>query len=391
MIAYNKIWLANVRLQDEVEIDIQQGNITPAEFKAIQTKYPVGFYTPNLFVRVGLFILTCVIVSFAGGFITMIAESMNLHVFENFGYFLFLGVLSYIGLELMVKSQNHHRSGVDDALLFISAGQFITGFVFLLARMDGNFNYMALSGIIFLICLCLTIRFNDMLTAAVGCFSFFAFIFFTWIKIVPAGLSTAPFIMMLVSGGMYWMASSYSSRKEFINYDNSLVIAQVVSLLALYTSGNYYIIQTLSTEMMGKTGPVPFGMIFWAWTILMPFFYIIWGIRSKDAILLRTGLVLIAPAVLTFRNYYHILPSDVMFTIAGAIVLAFVYGVMKYLKTPKHGFTYAEPDKVNSLDHLKVESLIVAETFSHAPAAPANDNLKFGGGDFGGGGSSGGF
>jgi hypothetical protein len=46
---------------------------------------------------------------------------------------------------------------------------------------------------------------------------------------------------------------------------------------------------------------------------------------------------------------------------------------------------------VNLADHLKVESLIVAETFSHAPAAPTNDNVKFGGGDFGGGGSSGGF
>jgi uncharacterized membrane protein YgcG len=327
--------------------------------------------------------------SFGDGLLSLMASSGN--IVTSFGWFFFLGLLSYGGLELMVNAQYHYRSGVDDALLFISGCLFAFGFGIMLSGNNYGTHYLPLSGLIFLLTLGLTIRFADMLAAAVCCISFFAFIFFIWIKIIPAGLSTAPFIMMLVSGGMYWMASGYSSRKEFINYNNSLVIAQVVSLAALYTSGNYYIIQTLSAEMMGKTGPVPFGMLFWAWTILMPFFYIIWGIRSKDAILLRTGLVLIAPAVLTFRNYYHILPSDVMFTIAGAIVLAFVYGVMKYLKTPKHGFTYAEPDKVNSLDHLKVESLIVAETFSHAPAAPANDNVKFGGGDFGGGGSSGGF
>jgi len=43
------------------------------------------------------------------------------------------------------------------------------------------------------------------------------------------------------------------------------------------------------------------------------------------------------------------------------------------------------------MDHLKIESLIIAETFSQTPQAPANEGVKFGGGDFGGGGSSGGF
>jgi len=80
-----------------------------------------------------------------------------------------------------------------------------------------------------------------------------------------------------------------------------------------------------------------------------------------------------------------------MLAIAGIVLLAIVYTIMKYLKTPKHGFTCAEPSEVNALDHLKIESLIVAETFSHTPTASANDGVKFGGGDFGGGGSSGGF
>ncbi|MDP9080439.1 MAG: hypothetical protein M3O71_23700 [Bacteroidota bacterium] len=388
MIAYNKIWLANLRLQDEVEIDVQQGNITPDEFIAIQTKYLVGFYTPNLFVRIGLFLLTCVIVLFGDGMLSLMAASG--HIVDGFGWLFFLGLLSYAGLEIIVNNNNHYRSGVDDASLFITQCLFIAGFAIMLSKNDGDSHYLSLSGLIFLLTLYFSIRFTDMLSAAIACISFFAWVFFSWTKIVP-GLSTVPFVMMLVTGGVYWLAQIYGNRKELINYNTSLTIVKLVSLLAFYASGNYYIIQTLSAEMTGKTGPVPFGMIFWIWTILLPFAYIAFGIKKKNAILLRVGLLLIAAAVITFRTYYHVLPVDTALTIAGALVLGIVYGVTRYLKTPKHGFTRAEPGTINSLDHLKIESLIVAETFSHTPTAPANDGVKFGGGDFGGGGSSGDF
>ena len=177
--------------------------------------------------------------------------------------------------------------------------------------------------------------------------------------------------------------------EQFINYQNCLIVAQIVSLIVLYAAGNYYIVQTLSDELNGGSGkPIPFGIIFWTWTIILPLIYVGFGIRKKDVILLRTGLLLIAAAVITFRNYYHILPIGTALTIAGAVMLGIAYSVMKYLKTPKYGFTCAEPDDADLMDHIKVESLIVAETFSTAPAAPANDGSKFGGGDFGGGGSS---
>ena len=54
MIAYNKTWLANLRLQTAIKKELQHSNITDAEFKAIAEKYPVGFYTPGLFARMRL-------------------------------------------------------------------------------------------------------------------------------------------------------------------------------------------------------------------------------------------------------------------------------------------------------------------------------------------------
>lgn len=389
MIAYNKTWLANLRLQAQVKKDVQQGYISQAEFNAIIQRYPAGFYTPNVFVRVGLFILTCVIISFGDGLLSLMAASGN--IVTSFGWFFFLGLLSYGGLELMVNGQNYYRSGVDDALLFISGCLFSIGFGIMLSDNNYGTHYLPLSGLIFLLTLGLTIRFADMLVTAVCCISFFAFLFFVWIKIVPTGLLTAPFMMMLAAATVYWLTRKYDKHIACINYANSLVILQVVSLAALYASGNYYVIQTLSAEMMHQAGPVAFGIVFWIWTMGMPLICIAFGIKNKSVILLRMGLIMVTAAAITFRTYYHILPTDVMLTLAGVILIALVYAVIKYLKTPKHGFTYAEPDEVMLADQLKIESLIVAETFSHAPAAPANDNVKFGGGDFGGGGSSGAF
>ncbi|WP_426669964.1 hypothetical protein ACPPVU_01720 [Mucilaginibacter sp. McL0603] len=386
MIAYNKTWLANLRLQTQLKKQLNKGCITDAEFGAIQEKYPVEFYTPNLFVRIGLIILTCVIVLFGSGLLTLMT---GFDAVDKAGWYFFLGALTYIGLELIVYVKHHYRSGVDNALLFISGCMFSVGFTMMLFH---NEVALPLSLFIFIISLVLTLRFTDILMAAISCGAFFAFIFFGWMKIVPSGLNTEAFVMMLVSVGVYLAAVVSSKKSSTINYENCLVIVQVISLITLYAAGNYYVVQTLGSEFNSSniTAPkaLPFGGFFWALTILLPFIYLGLGIRKKNATLLRIGLILIAAAAITFHAYYHILPLDIMLTIVGATVLGISYAIMKYLKNPKHGFTYAEQDDSNMMDNLKVESLIVAETFAKAPAAPANDGAKFGGGDFGGGGSS---
>jgi hypothetical protein len=389
MIAYNKTWLASLKLHEALEKDLKSGSIIDAEFQTIKEKYSVDFYTPTLFARVGLFILTCIVMLFVYGLIALMVSSSN--IFSNPVFPFFLGLISYAGLEFMVNGNNHYRSGVDDALLFISGCLFCAGLMMMFTG-NNNTNYIGLTAAAFLISLFLTIRFTDMLMSAACCISFFSCVFFFWTKVTPSGTTTVPFVMMLVSAGGYWLLYALRNKLQFINYQNCFIVGLIICLVTLYAAGNYYIIQTLGDELNGTNGKaVPFGTIFWAWTIILPFVYVGFGIRKKDAILLRTGLLLIIAAVLTFRNYYHLLPTDIMLTIAGSLVLGGAYALIKYLETSKHGFTYAEPDESHLMDHLKVESLIVAETFSTAPSAPTDNGVKFGGGDFGGGGSSGSF
>ena len=193
MIAYNKVWLANMRLQAELKKDRLKGFISDAEFKGITEKYPVGFYTPGLFARIGLFILTCVVISFGDGLLTLFFAASDLSF--TFGWMFFMGLLTYGALEFMVKTRHHYRSGIDDALLFISGCLFVTGFAIMLTH--ASTDYVLLSFLIFLLNLYFSIRFADMFMTALCCFAFLSFVFFGWTKSISFGMATIPFAMML--------------------------------------------------------------------------------------------------------------------------------------------------------------------------------------------------
>ncbi len=397
MIALNKEWLSNLRIQDEAEKYRDKGFISSTEFDVIRAKYPVGFYMPNVFVRGGLFILTFFVTLMGDGLLTLIATSGGGDsVVESPGWSLFLGVISYACLEGLIAAKKHFRSGVDDALLLVTALLF-TGMVFSIAYKSGigvEYRSQWISFGVFIFTLYFTIRFVDILMAGICCGAFFATIFFFWNNVGFGGLYTAPFIIILVSAGVYWLINPLGKKAELVHYEGCLLIAQIVSLIVLYAAGNYYIVQTLGGEMspgQPANKPLPLGWFFWSWTMLMPLVYVAFGIKRKNMVLLRLGLLLVIAAVSTFRNYYHILPTDVMLIIAGALVIAVSWAFIRYLKTPKYGFIYDEPSTKTLLDHAQIESLITAQSVANIPAAPASSGSRFGGGDFGGGGSSGSF
>lgn len=391
MISYNKTWLGSLRLKEQLKRELKQGNITKEEFAAINEKYAVGFYTPNPLGRIGLFMLSIVIVVFTDALLSLMVGQAA----ERAGWYCFLSLLSYTALELIVHFKFHYRSGVDDALLVLSGIVFTGTVYYLIYGGSGSTDKLSFSEIAFLVSLWLTIRFNDMLAAAFCAGAFFAVILFGWTRTGYMGVATAPFVMMFAAAFVFLRLSYYKNKRALVNYQNSLLIAQIVSLLVFYAAGNYYVVQVLGDELKGVESSnhtaVPFGAFFWVWTTLLPLIYIGIGLLRKDKLFIRVGMVLFAAAVITYKNYYHLLPVDVEFTIAGAALLALVYGVTLYLKSPKHGFTKEDIDEDIKADEIKVESVMVGSAFSNTPTAPADNGVKFGGGDFGGGGASGGF
>lgn len=389
MIIYNKKWLANSMLVDLVEKEHEQGSLSDTELNNIKKHYPIGFYTPNLYIRVGLFIVT---VTISGGVERLLSLLFLDSGFKS-GYFLaFLtGVLNFIALLFIVKKKFHFRSGVDDALLWLSFIWIVIAFNWGLGTVQ-LYEERALSLFIFLLSRLLSLSFTDRVMALVSYLSLFAFVYFSWQKIGEFGISTLPFVLMLVSALIYWIVFRIKNQRNTTFYKKSIIVLQAISLITLYVSGNFYVVKELG-DLLNKSnnGTIAFGWFFWVWTIIIPIAYIYRGLLIKDAISLRVGLLLCIPAFLTLRHYHHSIPLEWVLILIGAITLAVSWFLTSYLKTPKHGLTYKDLSSNSLMDQLKIESLIISETSSSIGNAPTTTGTQMGGGKFGGGGASDGF
>ncbi|MES2807784.1 MAG: hypothetical protein V4619_04120 [Bacteroidota bacterium] len=395
MIIYNKTWLNNLAVHHQYETQHNAGCITNDELKTIKEQHPIGFYTPGIIIRVGMFILTCITTLFSFGLLSLMMSTT--HIVEHFGWALFLGVVTAAILEIITKEKNYYQAGINDALMWMAA-IFIAGALWWMLEPQGYGNGHAdkilVSFVILAVSLVAVLRYADMLMAAISTLAFFAFIFFLWTRFGFMGIATIPFILMIVTGLGYTLLSSIKQKIKVTYYNNCIIMAQVVSLVILYAAGNYFITDranhVLNNIPQTTKLAVMWAPFFWAWTMLVPLVYIGLGIRNKNVISLRVGLVLMAAGIYTFRTYYHIMSIELALIIAGVALLALVYLIVRYLKTPKHGFTYADIDNGDKANNINIEGLITVATFKqpHTHTGPEN---KFGGGDFGGSGSGGKF
>lgn len=348
------------------------------------------YYSPNIFIRAGLLILTFVIAVSVTGLLSLLLGSLFL---SSSFYVLFLGISSYIALELSVRKFNHYRSGVDDALLWISSGLILGGLIMLTDNLIKGNEEQVTSGLILLLSFYLTLRFADISMAAVCYSSLIAFIFFSWQRIPVWGMATMPFLIMVVAGTSYYVASRYYKKTEQPAYLFCLTIVVLFTLIVFYASGNYFIVQTLNpaaktvTDAYGvSVKRISFAFFFWCWTVLVPLIYVGFGLIRKDVILIRMGLLLIAAAIFTIRYYYHIVDIEWALTIGGLVLIGIAYALHKYLKVPRYGFTADELSSNNILAKQIAESMAISATANTTTHLPADN--RFGGGSFGGGGAS---
>lgn len=383
MIAYNKEQLDNREIILEAEKAFRRQLITEEELKGIKAAYPVELYTPNMYLRIGLFILTLIIGIFSYGFLCLIMLSgATEHVFGGINIFFAIG--SYIVLELLIKDKKHYKSGADTALMWMSLSAILGGmFMFDVHASPGTMGMI--------VCILSTwffIRFADQVMGWVAQLA----LLFTLLVTMMSLLLVLPFVIIGVSFGMYWLLRSLGKYEQFRHYKGVMKGMEALALLALYAGGNYFLVRATYEDNVSTmpgihvTG-LPMGWLFWGLTILLPLVYIFFGLKKKDQVLLRVGLVLIAAMVFTIRYYHSIAPLEVAMTIGGLIMVLFAYSIIKYLKEPKHGFTSEEDDEKGTLEALQVESILISQTFK--TGAPGKDRFDFGGGSGSGGGASG--
>ena len=383
MIAHNRESLDNRDIQQEAAEALAKTVITQAEYDRIREAYPFKLYTPNVFIRIGLFLLTVLAVACGLGLFMLINMSAG---DKALGYILiFWGIASYAGLELFIYIRGVYRAGVDDALLWLGGGLVFGGINLLAYDISPtleSFMIIVLAG-------WGVLRYADRLMALVAYGALISLIFHLTNTLGSFGSAILPFVVMAVSVIAYFLFTRLSTLETLRHYHACLLLLRMAALLSFYLSGNYYVVHTINVSLHGEAAPVALSWLWWIFTVVVPVAYVVTGISKKDPILLWTGLGLAGGAVFTIRYYYHLLPAELAMIAGGSILIVGAYGLIRYLHPERKGFTSIAHDEPHLLEKLPIESLILAETFKSVPAQPADQSGQFGGGSGGGAGASG--
>ena len=369
MTAYYKNSLENLYHHKQIDEATAMEYISKEQGNTIKDKLPINLYTPNLFVKIGLGVLTYFIIIGSTGLLYLM---LSISRFYNL-FFVFCGMVSYVFLEIMATKKKHYNSGVDNLLMIASVAFISSGLAV------DNHSDTLLSLIVLCLSIWMTIRFADRFAACSAVMALLAFLYFILSSLFFA---ITPFFLIISAGIIYYFANKKSKLSTNFVYKPLVKIIAIIALLCFYVCGNYFIINEMSD---GIQLPTYVSAVFWLWTMIIPILYLVKGIISKDLIFIRSGVLLIAASVITFKYYHTIMPVEQALLIAGIVLTLGSYILIQKLKKAKWGFIYNEAN-VTANKYENLEGIIIGETFGHQQQTPEPDT-KFGGGSFGGSGA----
>ena len=206
------------------------------------------------------------------------------------------------------------------------------------------------------------------------------------------GVNFAPFVLLIIYLGILFLILKLEKRAHLNIYLPQLKVVKFLALVLIYLSVNYFIVREMSAEIMYLSIPegedIPFAFIFYGTTILIPILYAYVGIKRKSKILIRISLIVVAFSVFTFKYYYSSGHPEITLTLAGLLLLTVSFLLLNYLKTPKKGFT-REALLNEKWAEQNIEAVAISQTIGGNQMS--EEGFSGNGGEFGGGGASGGF
>lgn len=394
MTVYNTTLLSNIAIVNKAKQWYARNLISTEQMGKIIAQYPVTYFKPNIFIKIGLFVFTWFLVSAALGIYSLFT-AMIFTQFDNFMPYgivssaLFAG-LSFFALEKLVKWRNWFSNGIDDALLYIGLSSVVTLIAFCFSNMQSGENIFLMVCIFFFpVLLFAMLRYLDRVVAIflMGCFYCISFLLI--LKLGSVAKFIMPFAFMALSLGAYFYVKKQMKKEEHFHLMNCFKVIKIITLLVFYLSGNYYVIRESSIEFFDLVilpgFDIPLAFVFYAFTALVPLIYLYFSLKNKDKLLLLVSLILIAAAALTFKYYFSLGHPEITLTLGGLVMITLAYISIRYLKMDRKGITFKDdPDEDNFLKS-NAEALIIAQSFSAPVAEPGN--APMGGGSFGGGGS----
>jgi uncharacterized membrane protein YgcG len=132
---------------------------------------------------------------------------------------------------------------------------------------------------------------------------------------------------------------------------------------------------------------IPFAVLFYFFTLAIPLLYLFVGIKSKNIVLMRAGMVSLGFSVYTFKHYFLPDFTEVFLIVTGSLLIITVIALMRYLKAIKGGFT-SENILSSAWADLNAEAFIISQTMGGNQPEKIETNETGGGGSSGGGGAS---
>ena len=394
MKAYNEQWIFNRGILEQAERWHRQQLLSDSDLKTIRKTYPVDFRQTNGFLEVGLFLFTTVAIIacylLPASMFSLISESSKAYGLFN----MLAGVVIGVVGNLLIKRRLLYRNGIDNAFVVTMTGFLAFGFNQLIPI---ELSVAAHAFLTLPLLLLVLWYYGDTLIAFFVVATFYTAVFQKLLSF-PWGKDALPFVMIALSL-LLFITSTYIQRtnpKE-VYYTDPLNLAQWFSLIILAASGNYFVIRTLNgfllpnspgIQHMEKSPQIGLPVLFWLLTFLIPLAYVWQGFVKKNRMLLVLGMLGLIAAVATVHEYTALLPLNVILTLGGLLLIGLAVFGIRYLSQPRQGFT-DEPDDESPNEFFTNAATLAAVQAAGAASNGPKENLRFGGGQFGGGGSEG--
>jgi len=390
MLAYNNSDLQNLELQGIAEQANRSGFITEIEKLGIQKEYPVQFYSPNIFLRIGLGILTQVASAALLGLALLATDAHSPEILA-----LLMAVISIIVLEWMIRNRHHYRSGVDDILLHSSIIYVLIYFGF---KIEGpeNLTQLILSIISLVLYSIAFSRYLDRLSVllALASWGYFIYNLYTCFKQGPSQLLIFLLAASMIS--VFFLARGLQKKNKLAFYHRGLRLVEYAAVIGTYASLHYYTVEHLIFDMnfdsAGQQNSLSFSWFYWGWTFIVPLIFLLYGLKIKARPWIRIGIVLVIAFFFFLQVHENPVDHEIAAVLYGILLAAIAFGIIKYLKINNSEFT--DQSIPGQSDLLFNEAFFIAAGLAgQIPQAqsPAGSDTRFGGGNFGGGGASGEF
>lgn len=383
--AYNHSWVYNLAVIKETKRWAKHNYITDAQFVKISEGYKVPFYHPNLIIRVLLFVATLLAISGVSGLFFFVADAGTVGISTMC---IVYGIGSFVVLEKFFISKNHYKSGVTEAILYHACG-FTIGGIAGLSDFDSTQILLIACLVVFSFS---AIRYLDLITTVAAIVSFAALLFYNCFEAGGIFKQIIPFVFILSFSAIYFITKNLHKNSNLNVWSNNLLLAEAISLVLIYVSGNYLVVRELSVNLMdlelAAGADIPFAFLFYFLTIFIPLVFLYVGIKNKDMVLLRVSLLVLALSVFTFKYYFIPGNTELILILAGAILIGIAIALMHYLNVMRNGFT-RENLLSEKWQSLNAEAFIISQTMGGNVAQQGSD--VGGGGESGGGGVTTGF